>query len=90
MGELIAKACAGGVQIIVETHSDHLLNGIRLAVKRKDIDRSLIRLNYFYRYFEANKIVHTKSSPTILDNGGLSDWPEGFFDEWDKAIDELF
>jgi len=90
MGELIAKACAGGVQIILETHSDHLLNGIRLAVKRKEIDRSLIKLNYFYRYYKENKIIHTKSSPVILDDGSLSDWPEGFFDEWDKAIDELF
>ncbi len=90
MGELIAKACAGGVQVILETHSDHLLNGIRLAVKRKEIDRNSIKLNYFYRCYKDNKIIHTKSSPVILDNGSLSDWPEGFFDEWDKAIDELF
>ncbi len=90
MGALIAKACAGGVQIILETHSDHLLNGIRLAVKRKEIDRSLIKLNYFYRYLKEKQIIHTKSSPVILDDGSLSDWPEGFFDEWDKAIDELF
>ncbi len=90
MGELIAKACAGGVQIILETHSDHLLNGIRLAVKRKEIDRNLIRLNYFYRCYQENRIFHTKSSPVILDDGSLSDWPDGFFDEWDKAINELF
>ncbi|MCM3078538.1 AAA family ATPase [Brevibacillus invocatus] len=90
MGELIAKACAGGVQIIVETHSDHLLNGFRLAVKKKKIDRSLIRLNYFYRHVLDDRVIHTKSSPAILDDGSLSDWPEGFFDEWDKAIEELF
>lgn len=30
MGELIARAAQGGVQVIVETHSDHVLNGIRL------------------------------------------------------------
>lgn len=90
MGELIAKACAGGVQIIVETHSDHLLNGFRLAVKKKEIDRNLIRLNYFYRQVLENRVVHSKSSPAILDDGSLSDWPEGFFDEWDKAIEELF
>lgn len=90
MGELIAKACSGGVQVVLETHSDHLLNGIRLAVKQKVINRNLIRLNYFYQIIQNNKLVHTKCSPAILDDGSLSDWPEGFFDEWEKAIDELF
>jgi predicted ATPase len=33
MGELMARASACGVQILVETHSDHFLNGVRLAVK---------------------------------------------------------
>lgn len=90
IGELIARCCAGGVQIVLETHSDHLLNGIRLAVKKKAIDRNLIRLNYFYQKFDGFKLVHKKCSPAILDDGSLSDWPDGFFDEWEKAVDELF
>jgi len=87
MGELIAKAAVGGVQIIVETHSDHLLNGVRVAVKKNDIDPKQIRLNYFYRTSEG---IYRKSCPVILADGNLSSWPDGFFDEWDKAIDELF
>lgn len=90
MGELISRVCAGGVQVILETHSDHILNGIRLCVMKKTINRNLVRLNYFYQMPTDNKIVHTKCSPAILDDGSLSDWPEGFFDEWEKAIDELF
>lgn len=91
MGELISAACSGGVQIILETHSDHLLNGIRLSVKNQKINRNLIRLNYFYAEKDKNNnIVHKKCSPAILDNGSLSAWPDGFFDEWDKAVDELF
>ena len=49
MGELIARAAQGGVQIIVETHSDHILNGIRLSAKKKLIDPHLVRLYYFLR-----------------------------------------
>jgi predicted ATPase len=90
IGELIARAAAGGVQIILETHSDHILNGLRLSVKKTHISRFQIRLNYFYRIEKQNKIKHEKSSPAILEDGSLSDWPEGFFDEWDTAIDELF
>ena len=33
MGRLLAFFAAAGVQVIVETHSDHLLNGARLAVR---------------------------------------------------------
>ena len=94
MGELVARAASGGVQVIVETHSDHLLNGVRLAVKRKEICREDIRLNYFYRTIDKDAKLggqkHVKCSPMILEDGGLSAWPDGFFDEWDKALEELF
>ena len=95
MGELIARASEGGVQVVVETHSDHLLNGIRLSVKNKKISKEKIRLNYFYsKLMDDDKlgeiIKHEKCSPMIMDDGSLSDWPEGFFDEWDKALEELF
>lgn len=95
MGELIARASAGGVQVILETHSDHILNGIRLSVKNRSISRNHIRLNYFYQQVESGlplgeRVVHQKCSPVIFDDGSLSHWPDGFFDEWDKALDELF
>ena len=95
LGEELAKAAEGGVQIILETHSDHILNGIRLSVKKGVIDRNNIRLNYFYQKEDSNAalgeiVTHKKCSPIILEDGSLSDWPEGFFDEWDKALDELF
>lgn len=91
IGELIALAAANGVQIIMETHSDHILNGIRLAVKQKNISPEKINVNYFYQYLDDRGMPrHAKTSPQILEDGSLSNWPEGFFDEWDKAIDELF
>ena len=34
LGELLAAVGAGGVQVILETHSDHVMNGIRVAVKK--------------------------------------------------------
>ena len=94
MGELIAKAAAGGVQVIVETHSDHVLNGIRLSVKNGTISKDLVKLNYFYKDIEKNHVlgdrnIYKKCSPVILEDGDLSDWPDGFFDEWDKALGEL-
>ncbi|BCN32613.1 DUF3696 domain-containing protein [Anaeromicropila herbilytica] len=87
IGELIAKAASNGVQIILETHSDHILNGVRLAVKNKLIASELVKLNFFYL---SQNGVHSNTTPQILFDGSLSSWPEGFFDEWDNAINELF
>ncbi len=89
MGRLIALAVQSGVQIIVETHSDHLLNGIRVAVKQGKLDCSKTHIHYF----TADKIqlqdLKYKISFAIDEDGGLERWPSGFFDEWDKMLDEL-
>jgi len=94
MGELIAKAAQGGVQIIVETHSDHVLNGIRLCAKKGKVEPEKVRLYYFSRQeIEENgeqKTVPFIENPVLKEDGRLSFWPDGFFDEWDKAIDDLF
>lgn len=91
LGELAAKAAANGVQIFMETHSDHVLNGIRLAVKYNMIGREKVKINYFGIYEERTGMVkHEMTSPKILQDGSLSNWPDGFLDEWDKAIDLLF
>ncbi len=90
LGELAAKAAANGVQIIMETHSDHVLNGVRLSVKQRKISPEQVGLHYFGVYEEDGIWKHEKTSPEILEDGSLTNWPEGFFDEWEKAIDLLF
>lgn len=94
MGELMARAAQGGVQIIVETHSDHVLNGIRISAKRELIDPAKVRLNYFSRKSEringGDTLTPLIENPVLYQDGRLSFWPDGFFDEWDKAIDTLF
>lgn len=87
LGELLARCAADGVQIIVETHSDHVLNGIRLAVKKKLISESDVALQYFVRDVESGE--SSLQSPQILPDGQLMDWPEGFFDQWDRSLDAL-
>ncbi|RQO60565.1 DUF3696 domain-containing protein [Paucibacter sp. KBW04] len=87
LGRLLAMCCADGVQIIVETHSDHLLNGIRVAVKQKAIDADSVALHYFQREILSGE--SQTESPRILPDGQLDRWPEGFFDQWDKSLDAL-
>lgn len=83
---LMAKTAQAGVQIFVESHSDHILNGIRVAAKRNWIESEKIKINYFSR---SDKEV-TSILPLKLDqNGRIDKWPKGFFDEWDNLLDEL-
>jgi predicted ATPase len=87
LGHLLARAAADGVQIIVETHSDHVINGIRIAAKRSEINNDLVSVHFFSRGLESGE--SSIVSPVLHANGRFSDWPEGFFDEWSKALDEL-
>ncbi len=49
IGELIALAVKCGAQVIVETHGDHLLNGVRLSVYEKIIAPGTVQLLFFER-----------------------------------------
>ncbi|MEU6377903.1 DUF3696 domain-containing protein [Streptomyces sp. NPDC046909] len=82
---LVAAAAAAGAQLIVETHSDHVLNGLRLAVKNGVIPASDTAVHYFRRRGLRAEIV----TPRIHDDGSLSDWPTGFFDEWENSLEQL-
>lgn len=87
LGYLLALCAADDVQIIVETHSDHLLNGVRIAVKRSKISADKVKLHHFRRDIDAGEC--SAESPSILPDGQLSNWPTGFFDQWDRDLDEL-
>lgn len=88
MGKLISLVAASGVQVLVETHSDHILNGIRMAVKNEVISNESVTINYFYQE-KQSPYSHMVSNPKILRNGKIDQWPEGFFDEWENAMLEL-
>lgn len=88
LGELIAAAGAGGVQIFVETHSDHVMNGIRIATKKRILEPEKTKFFFFYKDIK-DDYKHKVMNPVLDKNGRLSEWPEGFFDEWDNALLEL-
>lgn len=93
LGEMIAAASASGAQIILETHSDHILNGIRLSVKNKVVPCETVKLYYLYQETCSGNpgelYTHQIRNPLIDEDGMLSEWPTGFFDEWDNALVEL-
>jgi len=89
IGELMAKAANCGVQIIVETHSDHVLNGIRIAVHSEKLCPDDVSLNFFDRKESQLGGRIEVISPKIDRDGRIDKWPDGFFDEWDKSLETL-
>lgn len=89
LGTLLACAAADGVQLIVETHSDHLINGVRVAVKERQIRPEQVSVYYFERDPNAEEHVTEIVQPTIDINGRLSEQPRGFFDEYARQLDRL-
>ena len=87
MGRLMSLTAATGVQVVVETHSDHVLNGIRVAVKQGLLDGEKACVHFFRR--DAASGAAVIDSPAITEQGKLSFWPDGFFDQWDKSLDDL-
>ena len=89
LGKLIALAARAGAQLIVETHSDHILNGIRVAVKNNVIPKEDARIYFFDRKttdFEQYSFV----TPIKIDqNGELSEYPTNFLDEWNNQLLKL-
>ena len=87
MAELCAIASSNGVQIIIETHSDHFLNGIRVATKKQILKSEDTSIYYFRK---EKDMLETKIDTINLDKyGNIDNYPKGFFDEWDNKLDEL-
>lgn len=83
MGQFLAEVANAGIQIIVETHSDHVLNGIRRSVKAEILKPELVAVHFFRpRSLDGSQVI----SPLIDKTGNIDTWPEGFFDQFDKDM----
>lgn len=90
LGELIALVAQNDVQIIIETHSDHIVNGIRVGVKEEKLSKDKAKLFYFKKIVEEQE-QYSAITDIVLDrNGTLSEEPEGLLDEWGNQLLKLF
>jgi predicted ATPase len=89
IGELMARAASCGIQVVVETHSDHILNGVRIAVRDGLVSPDQLRIYFLGRRAAASQINSQVIEPKVDRNGRIDRWPDGFFDEWDKSLERL-
>lgn len=86
--ELMAKAVDAGVQVVIETHSDHIVNGGLVAVNKGIIDKDKLSLYYFER--DEHEHVAVGHQLNVKSDGHISPAPpQGFFDQIDIDLQVL-
>ena len=85
VGHLLARMAGSGLHILAESHSDHLLNGVRLAVR----DGLLKPNDATIHFFDRLERVPSVTTVAVDKNGAISDWPEGFFDQTERDLATL-
>lgn len=81
MGKFMGDVARAGIQVIVETHSDHVLNGVRRMVKTGHLSADQVAIHFFRpRSSDEPQVV----SPILDHNGSIDSWPRGFFDQFDR------
>lgn len=88
MGRILAAFAAAGVQIVVETHSDHLLNGVRRAALSGIVPPRDVGI-YFFRSAEGDDEKARVTAIALDATGSLDNWPAGFFDQADIDLASL-
>lgn len=83
MGQFLAELASTGVQVIIETHSDHVLNGVRRSVKSGNLQAPDVAIHFFRPRSTDKAQVY---SPIMDSSGNIDSWPEGFFDQFDKDM----
>lgn len=90
IGLLLSLAASCGIQIIVETHGNHIFNGIRLAVHGQKLNFKSVAIHYCYKEsYDQPGYPFEVISSKIDRNGRINKWPDGFFDQWEIDLIQL-
>ena len=90
--KLIVAAAQYGIQIIIETHSDFVLNGVLINAKnyergQKGIDKDNVIIYHFEKDLQTQ--LSTAVTIHVKENGELEKQPNDFFDQMSLDINSL-
>ena len=81
---LLAQLAARGVQVFIETHSEHVVNGLRLAALKAEY--KLKNEDVHIYFFDEDYSI---KSLDIEKNGRINNWPVRFFDQYQNELAEI-
>lgn len=84
--EFLAFLAGKGLQVVMETHSDHVFNGLRRCVSSDRINKDKVRI-YFFRQNEDKLSIPVE---ILLDEDGhVQNQQDGLFDQIEKDLDVI-
>lgn len=88
LGDFFLAAAMAGRQVIVETHSEYLVNRLRYRIAAAEGDRvaSLVT-TYFVEKDAAGASVFRPVG--VNRYGAIAEWPKGFFDQSQREIEQI-
>lgn len=84
VGKFLQLISSVGVQVIIETHSEHVIDGARLQAAYSEMTEDM---QVFFFQVEDKRIAVKEI--TVNKNGELSEWPKGFFDQKSQDLRDL-
>ena len=87
MMRLISQAANAGVQVVIETHSDHIINGALVARKQNVISPDALTVYFFDIDNDLNALPMQLE---IGKNGLIQHAPEKFFGQMNADLKVLF
>jgi len=87
LARLMALAAKNGVQILCETHSDHIIYGVRIAIKEEQIDKDDVCIYYFDR--DENEHFSNAFPIQIDEKGRMERSVRRYFREYESHLDRL-
>ncbi len=90
LGKFLALASTLGLQIVVETHSDHIFNGMRLFIKEHHLRSGCYAFYYVERKVnDGGGFGSIFSRVQLFRDAKIKNAPVGFFDDWENTIFSL-
>ncbi len=84
--EFLIFLAGKGLQVVMETHSDHIFNGLRRCVSSDRINKDKVRI-YFFRQNEDKLSIPVE---IFLDEDGhVQNQQDGLFDQIEKDLDVI-
>lgn len=85
LAKLLALVSKNGVQVLIESHSEHILNGLRVSAYDEIISKKELNILYFDEKAD-NYFVKVE----IDKKGRIDNWPKNFFDQATNDLNYLF
>ena len=84
--EFLCFAANAGIQVVLETHSDHVFNGIRKAIVKKEISNTDVAVHFF----QLDENALSKNTVIALnEHGRVMMHTKGLFDQFDDDLDQI-